>query len=522
MSASKNLVGWLSDPSHHADGPDHVEVCETHISWVFLTRQFAYKLKKPVRFPFLNFERLPSRQFACEEEVRLNRRLAPDVYLGTVPMTQSADGELALAGSGEIVDWLVKMRRLDAQRRCDVLLSRDGVTREQLSELADVLTAFYRGAPVRALEPPQNLTRHEVHAHSNRNDLLKDIGESGQAIVKRVHAEQFLFMRLFADVFQDRMCEGRVVDGHGDLRPEHVYFYSPPKIVDCIEFSPSYRIVDVCDDLCFFAMECAAMGEPAAGWQVLDECLRALGDAPPAELIDFFMSYRACVRAKIVLCGHTPARLDQVGSTEKVLHYLHVAEAHPAVGGPPWLIVVCGGVGTGKSTLARYLAGNLGFDHLQTDVLRRRRFGLRGCEEDIDEGIYSPANRLQVYHELFQLAAHALDKCVSVVVDGSFQLNGAWHELERILPHTRARVLVVHCRCSPDLARRRIEQRLASGSTESEARPEMVQDATAMHVTIPEHLQHVRLDTANETSSLAECVYSKMRAMLDNGRYVAQ
>lgn len=514
MSPTHHLVAWLSDPANHPDNPQHVQVFETHISWVFVARHFAYKLKKPVRLPFLNFEPLRARQVACQDEVRLNRRLAPDVYLGTVAVTRAPGGGLELDGSGETVDWLVKMRRLDAPRRCDERLERGDIQDEQWAELIEVLANFYRHAPAKPIKPSHYVTRLLAHVISNRRDLLRNIDESAHSIVKSIHAEQLVLLKIFADCFYDRVCEGRVIDGHGDLRPEHVYFYSPPKIVDCIEFDPEYRLVDICDDLSFFAMECAAMGKPDAGQRVMRDCLTAIGDAPRDALVRFYMGYRACVRAKVALCRPDRTTIDQPGRTEQALHYLHIAASHAPLGGPPWLIVVCGGVGTGKSTLARNLALDLGFELLQTDAVRRDLFGAAGHGAGMDEGIYSRANRLKVYHEAFQRAARSLDESVPVVVDGSFQLAGAWEELEHLLPHLSARVLVVHCRCSPELARRRIEKRLAGNRSESDARPEMVRSDGAAHVEIPANLARVGVDTANPPSILADCIYRRMRTMI--------
>lgn len=514
-ATSKALRAWLADPANHDDGTDHVEVHETHISWVFLTRTIAYKLKKPVRFDFLDFRSLESRFEACTDEVRLNRRLAPDVYLGVVAVGRAARGRFTLNGSGDCVDYLVKMRRLDDARRCDRLFERNMPPGERVSELAEHLARFYRNAHVASVSPSYYVARLVDHVLANRKELLDLLSPSTHSTVKRVHADQLQLLRVYPDYFYDRVCAGRVVDGHGDIRPEHVYFYSPPKIVDCIEFSQDYRTVDVADDLSFFAMECAALGKPQFGRQVLEECLTAIGDrlstCARRELIDFYMSYRACVRAKVALRGPVTFSIDARGDAERALHYLRLAESHASIGGPPWLLVVCGGVGTGKSTLAGRLALALGCEHLQTDAVRRELLGPSGAGARLDEGVYSAANRLNVYREVYQRAARLLDEDVPVVLDGSFGLAAAWQELEQLLPHTSARVLAIQCRCSPDLARQRIERRLTSGPTESDARPEMVREAKAAAIEIPENIPSVSVNTANSPAVLADCVYRRMR-----------
>jgi predicted kinase len=261
-------------------------------------------------------------------------------------------------------------------------------------------------------------------------------------------------------------------------------------------------------------MECAALGKPEVGLQVLQECLTAIGDTPRRELIDFFVAYRACVRAKVALHGSRPSTIHLASSADRALHYLHLAESHAPLSGPPWLVVVCGGVGSGKTTLAKQLAEALGFEHLATDVVRRELYGSGGAGAAVGQGLYSPANRLQVYREMYQRAARLLDQNVSVILDGSFELKDAWQELEHVLPHTSARVLAVFCHCAPDRARQRIEARLARGPSDSDARPEMVRKTMAAPIEIPENIPRAFVDTANAPPELAECVYRRMRAML--------
>jgi aminoglycoside phosphotransferase family enzyme/predicted kinase len=516
-TSATSLRAWLADPASHEDGTQHVEVRETHISWVYLTRHFAYKLKKPVHFDFLDFRQPESRFQACTDEVRLNSRLAPDVYLGVIAVGQTPERQFTMDGTGEVVDWLVKMRRLDDSRRLDMLLSHNGPAREQLSEVGNLLAHFYRNAPAVTVSPADYVARLADHVLANRRALLDGMSEAIHSTIKRVHADQLLFLRLFGDYFHDRICEGRVVDGHGDIRPEHVYLYTPPKIVDCIEFSQDFRTVDIADDLSFFAMECAAVGRSEVGLQVLRECLTAIGDTPKHELVDFFMGYRACVRAKVALQGSAPSAIHQTGGVDRALHYMHLAESHAPLSGPPWLVVVCGGAGSGKTTLSRQLAETLGFEHLATDTVRREVYGRGGAGAEVDQGLYSPVHRLAVYREVYQRATRLLDENVSVILDGSFQLTDAWKELEQVLPHTSARVLGVYCRCAPDLARHRVEARLALGTSDSDARPEMVRKTIGAPIEIPDNIPRVCVDTANAPAVLAECVYRRMRAMLQTG-----
>ena len=220
---SAELVEWLSRPEHHPDRPSSVEVIETHISWVFLTKLYAYKLKKPVRFDFLDFTTPETRRWACEQELCLNRRLAHSVYLDLVPLVRRANGRLQLGGSGEPVDWLVKMRRLPSERRLDKLIRSGRLNDFEMVRVAKVLSGFYVQAPPLTLRPNQYLQSLEHHVRDNLHELLKFAGELPEVLIKRAHVVQLSLLKLLPHLLVGRVCDGRIVEGHGDLRPEHIY-----------------------------------------------------------------------------------------------------------------------------------------------------------------------------------------------------------------------------------------------------------------------------------------------------------
>ncbi len=298
---SHEILKFLRDPSSYPEGCREVEMRETHISWVFLTERFAYKIKKPVRFDFLDFSTLPLRRQACREELRLNRRLAPEVYLSVTPIRRNAQGQLRLGGNqGAIVEWAVAMKRLPDDQRLDVLLAEPGgASMTAIRLLGEQLARFYaEQAPV-LMRSSEYLERLANHIDHNKQDLQRLAAPETRDQIARIHNRQQRFVSVFRGALGDRVCDGCIVDGHGDLRPDHVYLGRTPVIIDCVEFNAEYRCNDIVDDLAFFAMECDRLHAPEVGRVVLEQYRRASRDSAPDRLIDFYKAYRACVRAKV-------------------------------------------------------------------------------------------------------------------------------------------------------------------------------------------------------------------------------
>lgn len=294
-------LGFLQDPRVYPERSTRVETVETHMSWVFLTDAYAYKLKKPVRYDFLDFATIEARRHDCDEEVRLNRRLAPDVYLGTVPLVRDAAGRLHLGGEGEAADWLVRMRRLPADRMLDRLLREGRTTQAEVAGLAGRLARFYASLPAEAVAPEDYRQTLAARIEDNLRELTRPefgLAADGPARIARAQLE---FLAEHAAWFDRRVREGCIVEGHGDLRPEHVCMLAEPVVIDCLEFNRAFRVLDRVDELGYLALECERLGAPQAGRWLLDATLDASGDTPPEALVDFYQSCRASLRAKLAL-----------------------------------------------------------------------------------------------------------------------------------------------------------------------------------------------------------------------------
>lgn len=293
-------VEFLSRTEAYPQATSRVDVVETHMSWLFLTDDRAYKLKKPVRYAFLDFSTVEARHRDALEEVRLNRRLAAEVYEGAVPLTR-CHGRLRIGGDGPVVDWLVKMRRLPARRMLDNLIRERTVDMALVRRLAEVLVGFYRRAPKVPLSGPAYRNRLLRYVEDNGEQLLRPDYGLDAAAVRRVTDAQRRLLAEAPRLFNARAEGGYVVEGHGDLRPEHIYLDAAPKVIDCLAFKREFREVDPVDELSFLAMECDWMGAGEVGIEVLHVYFRAGDDRCDERLVAFYKCLRACLRTKLAL-----------------------------------------------------------------------------------------------------------------------------------------------------------------------------------------------------------------------------
>lgn len=322
-------VAFLKQAGSYPDAPHTVESVETHMSWVFLTDAFAYKLKKPVRYDYLDFSTLEARRLDCEEELRLNRRLAAEIYLAVVPLRVTADGGLSLGGEGPPADWLVKMRRLPAARMLDHLIRQRKVTQDAVCTLARKLAAFYAGAA----PEPIDADAYRQRLAGQIAESLRELGrpEFGLPADRLTHlAEaQSAFLQQQAALLDARVAQRRIVEGHGDLRPEHVCLLADPVVIDCLEFKRDFRILDPLDELGYLALECERLGMPEIGPWLLAAYGEASGDQWPVPLLHFYQSCRATLRAKLAIWHlrddgrHPPQKWVRVA-----YEYLDLAERH--------------------------------------------------------------------------------------------------------------------------------------------------------------------------------------------------
>jgi len=291
-------VDCLSRPETYADSPLAVEAIETHFAWVFLAGRFAYKMKKPLKFREFDLTTLATRRANCELEVALNRRLAPAVYVGTVPL-YGLGGRLSMEGPGTPVEWLVKMHKLPRERALDRLATMGQPNDSHLRTLLEHLAHFY-----------STTVRAPWDGRAYRNALAREIEGTAAELTApalgldsaRIEAiAAGLARRLETDAheFHARVADGRIVDAHGDLRPEHVFLLPEPQIIDCLEFSSELRLLDSAAEIAFLALECERLGHLELGKRVLAHYRECAHDGCDPELLEFYRALRAFVRAKV-------------------------------------------------------------------------------------------------------------------------------------------------------------------------------------------------------------------------------
>ncbi|MCM8794341.1 MAG: AAA family ATPase [Candidatus Omnitrophica bacterium] len=471
----RRLIRFFKNPDHYPHPAGRIEERETHISRVFLAGRFAYKLKKPVRFPFLNASGAALRRTFCRLEVRLNRRLAPDLYLGVLPVKER-DGRLRLGGRGRTVDWVVRMRRLPEDRMLDRLIARRRVSRRQIEETTDRILQFFRSAAC-----SRRIDRYGDPAFVSRLVLgnLRECRPFVGALLSQVDFDfieaafrQFLTLR--EPLLRQRVREGRIIEGHGDLRCENICLTRPPVIFDCVEFEPALRRGDMLNDVAFLVMDLEFRGRKDLARAVMGR-YRRMRDPAADRVLPFYQCYRSIVRGKVraLIWKQHPRTARGQRMRRLSRRHFKLAKLYASRFSPPRLIVVGGMIGSGKSRLAGSLAGSLGAILLRTDAIRLQEFGrFRRKQQGFSQGLYAPRVSGMVYRRLIRRARVAIRHGRSVVCDGTFSQASGRQALRRIARERGASFHFFECTLPKRIALRRIGSRLAGKTDISEARPE--------------------------------------------------
>ncbi|MGH7295329.1 MAG: AAA family ATPase, partial [Polyangiaceae bacterium] len=415
-----------------APGPDHVELVETHVSWVFLGEREVLKVKKPVDLGFLDFRSPERRRAACEAEVRLNARLAPGVYLGLVPLRRAGGGRVAASGEGAPVDWAVRMKRLDDAHRADLMLAAGALDGPRVDRVAAVVAELHAGARATARDAARWASHSAVarNVHENFAQTRHLVARFvDPAVAEQAEERQLELLAHSAGLFGARIAAGHVRDGHGDLRLEHVYFEEDGlRIIDCIEFDPRYRIADGCADVAFLAMDLSAHGRVDLAERLLARYARAIDDYGLYELVDFYASYRAWVRGKVAALLALDPGVGDAGrahaAAEARRHFLLAAASMRPALVAPTLVCVGGWIASGKSATSETIAGELSCPIVDADRTRKHMFGVSETQPLLEpawNGAYRPAVTDRVYAEVLRRASCVLASGRPVVIDASFR-----------------------------------------------------------------------------------------------------
>jgi aminoglycoside phosphotransferase family enzyme/predicted kinase len=468
-----HLLEALSDPSAYAHPVDAVEIRQTHISVVFLAGPYAYKIKKPLILGFLDYSTLERRRHFCEREASLNRRLAPSVYLGVVPVVQHGS-EVKMDSPGEAIEWAVKMTRLPDENTLRERLRRDEVGAELVEYLATRVASFH--ARVEAGPHISAAGRFGVVARNARENFDQSASQVGTALDRAVFERLRTLTEQALDrnriLIEARADRGVPLDTHGDLRLGHVYFFperGPPEdlvIVDCIEFDDRYRHADPVADMAFLALDFSRYNRRDLGRVFADSYFRASGDAEGRTLLSFYAAYRAAVRGKVEGLKHLepeiPANDRAIALAKARAFWLLALGELEAPGRRPCLVLVGGLPGAGKSTLARALADRAGFAVIRSDLVRKElvaRVGEEPVAAPYGEGIYSPEWNERTYIECSRRAEGLLFEGGRVVVDASFARDADRRFFSELAARSGVPTVFLLCQVEPAVARARLEGR---------------------------------------------------------------
>ena len=473
----KRVIDGLTSPEaypHPIVTP--VRVVETHISWVLLTGPLAYKIKKPLHLSFLDYSTLERRRICCEEEVRLNRRYAPDLYLGVASIGGTPDSP-RIDSAGPALEYAVRMRQFDTSEELDALLTDSRVQPGELAALGKHVADFHAGAAcVDSAQPYGRPERVHQVTLDNFTELrrLPEAGRWGKELrsledwVNATHGQRRALM-------STRRAEGRVRECHGDLHCANVVRWQGALTpFDGIEFDPGLRYLDVMNDLAFLTMDLAARGRPDLRHAVLQAWAEALGDFGGLPLLPYFEAYRALVRAKVAALralqspSDDPVRESAIASAA---HYLDWVAAQ-ICRSPPVLILTCGLSGSGKTWLARGVAAELQALHVRSDVERKRLAGLaplEGSRSPPDGGIYTLDFNTRTYARLLDCARDALNGGESVIVDAAFLRREERRSLLELARSVAVPATILHCRAPAEVMRQRVAERGRAGQDASEA-----------------------------------------------------
>jgi hypothetical protein len=473
---ASRLVAGLRSPAAYRHRVDAVEVIETHISWVVLAGEFAYKLKKPVDLGFVDFSTLERRRHFCEEEVRLNRRLAPELYLGVVPITGSPERPV-VGGEGEPIEYAVAMRQLPQEALLSRVLERGELSRRHIDGLADTIAAFHGriavaspespfGSPERVWQPAEENFEHI--AAGIDDSLVRDLAGRSRAMFEARRGD-----------FAHRKADGFVRECHGDMHLGNMLLLDGKVVVfDGIEFNDDLRWIDVLSEIAFVVMDLEDRARPDLARRLLNAYLERTGDYEGLTILPFYLTYRAMVRAKVASIRAGQADVsgkDREGLRAECRSYLRLADRYSR-SGKPSLVITHGVSGSGKTTVTQQMLEATGAIRVRSDIERKRLFGLDPLDRDMADQLYTPEATERTYDRLAELAAAILIGGFPAIVDAAFLSRRHRDRFRELAACLGVSFRILDVRADKAVLRQRVAERIRAGRDASDAGLEVLQE----------------------------------------------
>jgi len=515
------IVEQMTRPDFYPHRPQTVEAVQTHISYVFIAGDHVYKVKKPVNFGFLDFTTLEKRKFYCEEELRLNKRLAPSIYLDVVPIGQDGAGRLTLGKTTNIVEYAVLMNKLPLDKMLKILLARGKADAGIMDAVAEKIARFHKEAQTGGRIDEMGsaaVIRHNHEENFAQTEKYIDVTLSAfQHAFLKAYAETFLTVN--AGLLARRVAEHKIRDCHGDLHLEHICVADEMIVFDCIEFNERFRFADVAAEVAFLTMDLDYNGYFSQSMDFVRSYLKYSGDEDLRALLNFYRCYYAFVRGKV-----TSFRLDQKelpqAERENILRvasrYFDLACTYASRLEKPALILTAGLIGSGKSYQARDLSGRLGAEVIRTDVLRKELLQIAPHakhHESFGQGIYAGDITRKTYEKAVELAAEKIGRGIPVILDASFRCRA-----DRTMAADMARKLgvpfyVIECTCPDDVVKIRLEKRMLDPENPSDGRWEILEEQKKQYEAITEipRSRLFQIDTSNSPERVRQQIVSSIK-----------
>ena len=474
MSLPDSLRGLL-DASAYPHPCKHIELIETHISWVLLTGEFAYKLKKPVQFSFLDFSTLALREHFCREELRCNRAFAPQLYVDVVAVYLRGDRTLSIrsdpAPGNTPLEWAVRMRQFDPAAQLDRLLEQAAVTTNMLRQFGLELALLHAALP-RLTAPDSEVEQRIFGPVADNFSEIETTGlqSTHQPLLQQTQALSEALGQHLLPLLKRRIREGQIRECHGDLHLSNLALIDDTVTAfDCLEFNPNLRWIDTISDVAFLFMDCHQRGRVDLAYTFVDGYLDGSGDYQGAELLGYFAAYRSMVRAKVAAL-----RWEQEHSAAAETRFVdHIQWAQQWLERPRGtLLLMCGLSGTGKSYVAERLVPLLPAVRLRSDVARKVLAGLDAgarTHSPVGEGLYDPGRSDEVFEYLAQTAEALLCGGDNVIVDATFIERARRDTFVALAKRLGVKIRIVYCHAPVETLRERIQARSNTGDDASEA-----------------------------------------------------
>jgi aminoglycoside phosphotransferase family enzyme/predicted kinase len=473
-----NLYELLKNPSVYGKENSSVNIIQTHISFVVLTDLYAYKIKKPVNFGFLDFSTLEKRKHFCEEEIRLNKRLCPDIYLDVVTLNLQ-DKSLKINGPGKIVDYAVKMKQFPQSNIMTNLLKKQKVTREIIKDLILKLVKFYEKSKI--IDENNQYGSIKVIKKNTDENFIQTQDMIGITITEEtynyIRNSTNNFLEKMSNQFHKRIKKGFICECHGDLHSGNIVIDKKIYIFDCIEFNKRFRNIDIASDIGFLAMDLDIQSYPYLSSYLIEKYIQKSKDQDILKILNFYKCYRAYVRGKVIGfklndVNTERSEKDKIKNTAK--KYFRLAEYYAKIISlqikekeGPLLFITTGLTGTGKSTIARKISFDYNAEILSTDMLRKEIEDIDLYErhhEPYNKGLYSPEKMRNVYEKLLKKSDLYLKNNKNIILDGTFRNEELRSKAKKIGEKNNAIILLIYCNCPEKIVRQYLNKRIEKKS----------------------------------------------------------